>query len=387
MGILSGVHVVESTHGLAGPMTAQLLADVGAEVIRVDTGDESARRQQGSAVRLRGRRSIRIDVTNPRSLPLLERLAAWADVLLSEPALDGRPPLPLGYEELAAINPRLVFCRITARGDEGPLASGFHQDHLVSARFGVYEQAGWRPGPTFLTAPVASIGAALLAFQAIGNALYARERTRAGQEVATSLLAGCLSMTPGMIKATVERPLADTGLAGRSPLGNAPFYSIYECGDGEWLHFGCLTQEFQRRAMAALGLTEELTALGFGQGRFAPPETRSRIIAAIAARMRERPFAEWADLFEREDIPYARSQWTEDLLDDPQVRDQGLVITVDDPLLGPVEQMAAPFAFSEAPSQPPRPAPLPGEHTDEVCRELGLTASDIRELREAGAIS
>jgi crotonobetainyl-CoA:carnitine CoA-transferase CaiB-like acyl-CoA transferase len=387
MGVLAGIKVVDMGYGLAGPMLCQLLADMAADIVRVDRPGDSVRDQQGALVRLRGRRSILVDLASPDSTDLIGRLAAWADVVVTEPALGDAPLRHLRYEDLAAANPRLILCRIAGYGDEGPLADAWHHDHLVAARYGVYDQPGWRDGPTFLTAPVPSLGAALLALQAIGSALYIREKTGSGQEITTSLLAGALAFQPGMINASVQRAIPDTGLVARSPLGAAPFYSIYECGDGNWLHFGCLTQDFQRRAMQALGLEEELTALGFGAARQAPPESREQVIAAITARMKEKPYAEWASILEGADVPHAPSQWTEDLLDDPQVRHEGLVITLKDPLSGPVEQMGPTIVFEDAPFDFPRPMPLPGEHTDEVCREVGLSDGDIGRLRGAGAIS
>ncbi|HXH23031.1 MAG TPA: CoA transferase [Dehalococcoidia bacterium] len=387
MGILSGLRVVDVTRGTAGPLLTQLLADMGPDMVRVESVDDNARKQQGYQVRLRGRRSVLADLARAAGQHVLERLVRRADVLVSEPALDGVNPVPWQWPELEAMNPRLVYCRITGYGDEGPEAGRPVHDHLIAARYGVYDQPGWREGPTYLTAPVPSLGAALLSLQAIGSALYVREKTGRGQEVTTSLLAGSLAFHPGFVRASIERPVPDLGLMARSPLGAAPFYSIYECGDGNWLHFGCLTQEFQQRAMKAIGLEEELKALGFGQGRQAPPETREQIIALIAARMKEKSFAEWAALFEEQDIPHAPSQWTEDLLDDPQVRHEGLVLTLDDPHAGPMEQMGPAIVFEGAPEGPPRPAPLPGQHTDEVLRELGFADSEIAAMRAAGAVA
>ncbi len=285
------------------------------------------------------------------------------------------------------MNPRLIFCRITAYGDEGPEADGWAADHIVAAKYGVYDQPGWREGPTYLTAPIPSLGVALLCLQAIGNALYAREKSGLGQEVTTSLLAGALAYMPGIVKASIELPLPDPGLFSRSPLGGAPFYSIYECGDGNWLHFGCLTQAFQQRAMAAIGLHDELTALGFGQGRQAAPEIREQVVGLITTRMKEKSFAEWAALFEERDIPHAPSQWTEDLLDDPQVRHEGLVARYEDPVLGPMEQMGPAIVFDDAPAAQPGPAPLPGQHSDAICRELGFSGAEITALRAAGAVT
>jgi formyl-CoA transferase len=388
VGILTGLKVVDVTRGSAGLLLTQLLADMGPSMVRVDSPHDEVRKQQGYQVRLRGRRSIVLDLQHAGARGVLERLVQGADVLVSEPGLDGVDPVPWSWTDLETMNRRLVYCRITGYGDEGPDAGLPVHDHLVAARYGVYDQPGWRDGPTYLTAPVPSIGAALLSLQAIAAALYVREKTERGQQVTTSLLAGSLAFHPGFVRASIERPVPDLGLAAaRSPLGAAPFYSIYECGDGNWLHFGCLTQQFQQRAMRAIGLEAELTALGFGQGRQAPPETREQVIALITARMKERSFADWAALFEEQDIPHAPSQWTEALLDDPQVRHEGLVVTVDDPVVGLMEQMGASIVFDDAPEGPPGPAPLPGEHSDAVCRDLGFSDADIASLRAAGAVA
>ena len=384
MGILSDISIADLTYGTAGPLALQLLADMGANIVRVDTPADRVREQQGSFVRLRGRRSIYVDLGAPGADEVLRRLIDRSDVVISEPGLDAKPPLPGDFASLSATNPRLIHCRITAYGDEGPLVDGWAHDHLVAARYGVYDQPGWREGPTFLPSSVPSLGAALLAVQGIGTALYLRERSGRGQEVSTSLLAGALSYQPGMVSAAISRPMAATGFVGRSPLGAAPFYSIYECGDGNWLHFACLTQAFQLLAIAAIGIEEELKALGFGTP--AGMEARAKVIDAITARMKEKPFAEWATILEAADVPYAPSQWTEDLLDDPQVRHAGLLVTINDPVIGPVEQMGPVVGFSSAPWAVPDPAPLPGEHSDEICRGLGFDAAEIETLRRAGAV-
>jgi crotonobetainyl-CoA:carnitine CoA-transferase CaiB-like acyl-CoA transferase len=189
-----------------------------------------------------------------------------------------------------------------------------------------------------------------------------------------------------MVSANVAAPPPDAGLTFRRPLGGAPFYSIYECADGKWLHFGCLVPHFQVRAMKAISLEEELRALGFGEGRAAPAETRAQIFELITARMKEKTFAEWSAIFEEHDVPHAPSQWTEDLLDDPQVRHEGLVIEIEDPVAGLMEQMGPTVLFEDTSSSPPSPTPLAGEHTDAICAELGLSASEIESLRTLGAI-
>ncbi len=372
------------TYGTAGPLATQVLADMGPDMVRVDTPDDFVRRQQGSVVRLRGRRSIFVDPDAPAAGEVISRLIAWTDVLVTEPGIDSPLPLAADYVALSKLNRRIISSRITAYGDEGPLTDEPPHDHLVAARHGVYDQPGWRDGPTFLAAPAPSLGAALLAVQAIGSALYVRERTGEGQEIRTSLLAGALAFQPGMINASVQRPIGDAGLLARAPFGAAPFYSIYACGDGNYLHFGCLTPEFQRRAVEALDLDKELGDLGFGTPD--GMKNRALIIETITARMRQRSYAEWAAIFEAADIPHAPAQWTEELIDDPQVRHMGLLVQIDDPEVGRTDQMGQTVHFRDAPWSKPRHRPLPGEHTDEICRLLGFNDSEIEQMKHAGAV-
>jgi formyl-CoA transferase len=382
MGILSGVRIIDATYGSGGPPATQLLADFGAEIVRIDIPSVDMRRVPGNVVRLRGRRGIAVDLTNAASLPLLERLVAGADVLISEAGFDGAGTFPLDYKRLEAVNPRLVFCRITAYGDEGPQTGLPANDHLVAARYGIYDQPGWRPGPTFMVPPIASLGAGYLAVQAIGAALYARERSGRGQEVSTSLLAGSLAFRPGMVR--VETAPSGLQRPAYTAIGPMPFYSVYECGGGDFIHLGCLSVPFQKNAVKAMGLEEALADFPYSDA--ITTAERDAWSDIVAARLKEKTYAEWAALFEAHDVPHARAGWTEELLDDPQVRQQGLVVTIDDPLLGPVEQMGPVVAFSDEPYEAPRPAPLPGEHTDAVCSDLGLSNTEVTALRAAGAI-
>ncbi len=381
VGLLTGVRILDITNSLAGAMATQVLADHDATIVRVDR--VGALRQPHERVRLRGRRSVAVDCAVAEGEALAERLAAASDVVLLEPGLDGRMRFGADAVALVARYPRLVVCRITAHGDQGPLAGAWFHDHLVAARYGLYQQVGWREGPTYLASSVPSLGASLLAVQAIGTALYVRERTGRGQVVSASLLAGALACQPGIAWADGAPP--GTGTPGRGPLGVLPFYRLYECADGEWLHFGCLSAQFQQRAAMSLGLDAELRALGFGTPDAAP--NHPRMIELVAAVMRGRPFAAWAAQFERDDIPYARSQWAEDLLDDPQVAHEGLRITVDDPTVGPMQQMGVTAMVAGQAAPALAPAPVAGQHTDVVLSELGLSPSEIAGLRQRGVLA
>ena len=383
MAFLSGIEVVDMTSGLAGPLSTQVLVDAGAEVVRVDR--PGATRSPGDLVRLRGHRSIAINLAQSASRPLLEALLGRFDVLITEPAIDGRDPLGMSYGDMEVLNPRLIWCRITGYGDEGPMTGEFVHDHLIAARYGIYDQPGYRTGPTFVTGNVPSMGAALLAVQAIGTALYQREKTGLGQEIGVSLLAGALAFQPTITSASIEPPGGNPLPLARRPGGATPFYSIYECADGRYLHFGCLTPQFRRNAAGTLGISAELQALGFETP--AGRDSNGRIIELVGKKMRTKSFDEWASILEAADVPYAQVQWTEELLDNEQVAHEELLTEIDDPVFGPMVQMGATYTVQGETWSKPTAAPLVGQHTDAICAELGFGNSEIAKLRRSGVIA
>ena len=380
---LTDLKLIDMTDGLAGPMCTHLLSDYGIDMVRVDR--PGALRTPADLVRLRGRRSIAIDMSSAKGRQLTLKLIARADVLLLEQGLDGTYRLDATYEELAAENPRLIVCRISGYGLEGPMAGRWAHDHLVAARYGVYNQRGWRDGPTFLTSNVPSLGAALLAMQAIGTALFLRERSGHGQEVQTSLLAGALAFQPGFVSAANDMGPPTPQMNMRTPFGALPFYSIYECSDGRYLHFGCLSAQFQERAAAALGIEAELLRLGFATPR--QQENIGKIVETIATVMAKKTFDQWAEVFEKADVPYAESSWTEDRLDDPQVTHEHLAPVFRDPTVGQLQAMGAAVTSDDDPWEQPIAAPMAGQHTDAICEDLGLTDTGIAALRAEGVIA
>jgi crotonobetainyl-CoA:carnitine CoA-transferase CaiB-like acyl-CoA transferase len=382
LSFLQGIKILDVTYGLAGPMATQVLVDAGANVTRIDK--LGAIRTPAELVRLRGRRSVAIDLATIEGRDLALRLVRGSDVLITEPTLDSQEPLGITYNTLSAGNPRLIWCRITGYGVDGPMAGTPVHDHLVAARYGVYDQPGFREGPTFVTGNIPSMGAGLLAVQAIGTALYQRELSGRGQEVAVSLLGGAISFLPTMISASIDPPGGNPPPPVRSPAGAAPFYSIYECEDRRYLHFGCLTPVFRRNAALALGIVPQLEALGFETP--AGRENNARVIDIVAQCMRQKTYANWAQTFEAADVPYAEAQWTEDLLDDPQVVHEGLQIEISDPITGAMTQMGATFVVEGKTWKTPSPTPAAGQHTDEICRELGLDDDQIAALRRDGII-
>src|SRR3990172_380229 len=198
--VLDGVRLLELSWGIAGPVASMMLSDNGAEVIKVEPPDgDPFRSQPGYLVWNRGKRSLAVDLKRPEGQAILHRLAQGADVLLESFAPGVAQRLGADYDELAPLTPRLVYCSISGYGPEGPHAESPGYDHLVAARTGVYEQPGFRPGPTFVVFPLPSYGAALLAVQGVAVALYVRELTGRGQRVETSLLEGSFAMQPSLV--------------------------------------------------------------------------------------------------------------------------------------------------------------------------------------------
>jgi crotonobetainyl-CoA:carnitine CoA-transferase CaiB-like acyl-CoA transferase len=359
---LDGIIIVDLTQGSAGAQATMLLCDHGARVIRVVGPDDTALRQGGYVVWDRGKEHHCLDLSHigppprPGVMPVpsargesddpvtvYARLLRCADVLIEDfPPSSDRQAL-VAPDWLSALNPRLVHCSITAYGKYGPLRDEPPLDALVMARLGILgSQPGFRPGPVHLVHPLPSVGAALLAAQGIAAALLRRERTGIGGSVETSLMAGALLYHP---KVTGEK-LAPHVFQSH-PSGSAPFYSLYECADGEWVQLGCVHEAFIAAAAGVMGIAYVLDDPQYGRGRLPKTPEADRDLRAIVARaIRTKPYEAWASLFEAADVPYARVRTTEESMDDPQVRANAMLLELQDPEVGALAQMGVPVQLS-----------------------------------------
>ncbi|GIX48560.1 MAG: hypothetical protein KatS3mg131_2771 [Candidatus Tectimicrobiota bacterium] len=358
---LEEIVVVDLTRGAAGALATMLLADHGARVLRLLDSHDSGLRCGGYRVWDRGKESLRLPLTSPPAEAYLNLLRR-ADVLIED--LPPASPLQALVDDawLARLNPRLVHCSLTAYGKRGPLRDEPPIDELVMARAGILaSQPGFRPGPVHVVHPLPSVGAALLAALGIVAALLAREQTGQGRPVETSLLAGALLYHPKVSGERLEpRPFQT------HPAGSAPFYSVYACADGQWIQLGCVHQGFINAAATVMGLRHVLDEPRFGQGRLPQDEAADQELRALIARtLSAKPYAEWARRFEAADVPFAPVRTTEEALDDPQVRANGMVVTLVDPEVGPIEQLGVPVQLSATPGavRGPRQGPSlpPGE--------------------------
>ncbi|HUS96751.1 MAG TPA: CoA transferase, partial [Hyphomicrobiaceae bacterium] len=353
-GALDDILVLDLTRHGAGALATMFLGDNGARVVRLLEQQDLVLRTGGFRVWDRGKECIVCCHRGGLHEGKEDKLAALikkADVLVEDYPPSERP-LDLAHDRLAKLNPRLVSCSITGYGEHGPYRDEPAVDELVLARAGVLSGLpGFRPAPVYAVHPLPSTGAALLAALGIAAALYQREVSGLGQPVATSLLAGALIYHP-----KVDGEHLTPNAFQTNPYGSAPFYSVYQCADGEWIQLGCVHAGFIARAARLMEIGELLADPVYGKGIL--PQTREadgHLRSAVARVMNTRSYDDWAGIFEANDIPFARSRFTQDGLDDPQVRHNEMVVRLNDPEVGPIEQMGAPIKLSATPGRAGHP--------------------------------
>ena len=357
---LDGITVLDLTTGAAGAFAGMLLGDSGARVLRAVHAAAPLHRCGGFTVWDRGKEAFDWDPEAAGAEDELGRLLPGADVLLQ----DFAPAVPqqamFAPAKLMASNPRLVACSITAYGMRGRWRDDPPVDDLVMARAGVLAgMPGFRPAPVHVPHPLPSTGAALFACIGAAASLLARETTGRGRIVETSLLAGALLFHPKVVAEGIPPLVFQT-----HPSGSAPFYSLYECADGEYIQIGCVHARFIDRAAELMGIGELVSEPRFDNVRRGDGMTEEEELrAAIAGAMKTRNAADWAADFEAADVPFAPVRQGEIVLDDPQIRHNAMVLGLEDPALGETVQMGAPIRFAETPADPkPRAAgagPLP----------------------------
>ena len=380
-GPLTGIRVIEIGGIGPGPFCAMLLADLGADVLRVDRvaggGLVGPSEDHSTELLNRGRRSIAVDLKHPDGPEVVLRLVDQADVLMEgfRPGVTER--LGIGPEECLARNPRLIYGRMTGYGQDGPMAQAVGHDLNYIAQSGALSMIGRRGQPP--TPPLSLIGdfggGGMVLALGICAALVERQRSGAGQVIDAAMVEGAaLLATPfygyaqtGAWSAERGTNIVDSG---------APFYDVYETADGRWLSVAAMEPRFYAALLELLGLDAE--DLPEQHDREAWPAMKERFAAAIATRTRD----EWCAAAEGVEACVAPVLGVGEVGDDLHLATREAFVRHH----GILQPAPAP-RFSRTPTALSLPPPLPGEHTAEALEDWGFDAAQIAELQQRGAVA
>ena len=357
MDALEGIRILDLTWGVAGPAGILLLAEHGADVIKVEPpGGDPYRSYPGYRVWNRSRRSVTLDLKSPEGKERFLELVATADVVAESFRPGAMAALGLDYESLAERFPQLVYISIPAFPSDSRLASRPGWDAVVQARSGLqWEQPGWRPGPIFLASPLPSIGALFLVPTGILAALHARSLTGRGQRVETSLYQGVFALT-SMLWAHAERNQATVqGVMTKTYPPGVHQAEVMQCADG-WIQV--LPGSARRKGASIHDI--------FDIPLDTPP---AEIYKAIEKVIGERKRQEVVDRMHEDLSQVAEILPTREVLRHPQIVANDMAVAVDDPEVGPTIQVGMPFRLSLNPPRRPQPRPALGQHNDEVFAE------------------
>ena len=396
MGVLDGIKILELARVPPAELPGMMLADMGAEVLKIETPD--AERPQGEewvrrtifAFTNRNKRSMTLNMKSAEGQAIFRTLAATADVVVEgfRPGVMKR--LGADYEALAKANPRLVYCSLSGFGQDGPYKDRpAHDMNYLSLAgvLGLIGEADRKPViPLNLVADYA--GASLHGALGIMLALFARERTGRGQHVDVAYLdtsVSLLAATPNM------RFFFSDGLAprrGEGFLGGSyPYYAIYETRDGKLLTIGCTEPWLWENFCKAIG-RPDFTRFARRQDQFvraanAEEEAARREIEAI---IRTRDRDDWYEFLVKADVCVGKVYDVEEMVRDPQINHRQMIVDTQHPTHGRVREVGIAIKLSDTPGTIRHAAPMPSEHTEAVLQGLGMSAAEIARLREKGVV-
>ena len=392
-GPLTGIRVIDLTTVVMGPFATQILADLGADVVKVEPPEGDVLRHIAPMRNTgmghiflhhnRNKRSVVLDLKQPAGRDALLRLARTGDVLIYNVRPQAMRRLRLGYEEVAAVNPRIIYVGAYGYGERGRYAGQPAYDDLIqgmAALPAIFADAG-ADRPRYVPTAIADRITGLAAVNAVTAALFCRERTGIGQAVEVPMFETLVHMVLAdhMAGRTFEPPIPPF----RYERMLAPHRAPYATRDG----YVCVliyNDKHWRSFFRLIGREEVFES----DPRFASQEARSRnigeVYAFVAGEMVKRTSAEWLKLLREADIPVAPLNSIEDVLGDPHLAESGFFVTAGHPTEGRLHMMAAPGAWSRTQPDPLRPAPRLGEHSVEVLREAGYADAEIAAMAASG---
>lgn len=391
---LAGIKVIEIGLAMAGPFCGMTLADYGAEVVkieRVGEGDESRHWppyfpgdvSYYFAAANRNKQSLAIDLKSAEGAALLKELAAGADVLIDNYRVGALDKLGLGYEALAAINPRLIYCSISGFGPNGPRAHDRANDIFMQAFSGNMSITGEEGrGPVKAGISIADVGAGMFGVIGVLLALQARAHSGRGQRVDTSLLEGQLAMLSYHLTSYFATGRAPVRRGASSQL-SVP-YQAFQAKD-DWVVVAAFTNRMWQGVCRAIERPQWAE-----DERFADPNgraaNRATLIPMLAEVFATRTVADWVGRLSAEGVPCTSVNSIDKVVADPQVAARDMIVEVDHPTIGRLRMAGLPIKLSANPGSVKTPPPLLGEHSRQVLAGLGLSQERIEALVNSGVI-
>ena len=387
---LDGIRVIDCSRVLAGPFCGMLLSDLGADVIKVEdtgSGDESRTwppHKDGEAAAYlvinRNKRDIALDLKSPAGVEILKRLVADADVLIENFRTGTMESFGLGYDTLSALNPRLVYCSVSAFGRTGPRAEGAGYEALMQAFSGIMSITG-EPDGAPVRAGVSFLDLTTGIFCAFGivNALLHRVHTGVGQRVDGSLLETAVTLLNYHAEGFLLTGAVPKALGSSHP--SLSPYRTFKCGDGQWVFIAGANDRFWQRLAPALGLPEMAADPRFATN-IARVQNRRELEQALSEAIARFDREALLEALDKAGVPATPVNNVAQVMEDPQTAARQMIERVVHPRLGEIPVVGTPIKFSRMRAGARTAAPLHGQHTDEVLGACGYSAAEIASLRE-----
>lgn len=387
-GPLSGIRVLDLSGYIAAPYGCTLLADQGADVIKIEPPGGDNLRKYPSTLEAegraflgvnRGKSGIVLDLKLPQGREVLRRLLRDADVLVH----NFRPGVPerlgIDYDTLSALNPRIICCAVTGYGETGPLRDKAGYDQVLQSMTGICALQGSPEDPQIVYGSVVDYYAAALLAGGVASALYQRERTGKGQWVGISLLRSALAMQSARFVWAADEPrdvyrdMRSGGITG-----------LYPTNAGS-LYISANTEHFWAALCELIGLPELAADPRYDSVR-KRAEHASELVPKVTTSLQAHSALEWEEIF-GERVPCAAARQIEDMFDHPQVLAEEIVATFDHPSVGRYRGLSRAIKFGGAAQPAQRAAPTFGQHSDQIMSSLGYQEAEIAALRAAGVLA